>query len=202
MFEDYFEELAGLYLPKNSWHKIPEERKKSADYYVEVDEAVFLFELKSGLLGLGAKQQVPDVGQIDTFYNRNIKEAYEQLKVSEQEYRGEKPVIKVFLLYESMTNTQMISRLHCRKYLSKIQRCYIMTIDDLEMLLAAYKKDKSRFDAVVKALVENKRGGNDYKSVLEILNIYQAVGDMHFIEERDYFKKIVEKLEKKLGTHQ
>ena len=51
-------------------------------------------------------------------------------------------------------------------------------------------------------LVENKRGGNDYKSVLEILNIYQAVGDMHFIEERDYFKKIVEKLEKKLGTHQ
>ena len=96
MFEDYFEELAGLYLPKNSWHKIPEERKKSADYYVEVDEAVFLFELKSGLLGLGAKQQVPDVGQIDTFYNRNIKEAYEQLKVSEQEYRGEKPVIKVF----------------------------------------------------------------------------------------------------------
>lgn len=53
-----------------------------------MDEAVFLFELKSGLLGLGAKQQVPDVGQIDTFYNRNIKEAYEQLKVSEQEYRG------------------------------------------------------------------------------------------------------------------
>ena len=49
---------------------------------------------------------------------------------------------------------------------------YIMTIDDLEMLLATYKKDKSRFDDVVKALVENKRGGNDYKSVLEILNIY------------------------------
>ena len=91
MFEDYFEELAGLYLPKNSWHKIPEERKKSADYYVEVDEAVFLFELKSGLLGLGAKQQVPDVGQIDSFYNRNIKEAYEQLKVSEQEAEGACP---------------------------------------------------------------------------------------------------------------
>ncbi len=52
------------------------------------------------------------------------------------------------------------------------------SIDDLEMLLATYKKDKSRFDDVVKALVENKRGGNDYKSVLEILNIYQAVGDI------------------------
>ena len=201
MFEDYFEELAGLYLPKNSWHKIPEERKKSADYYVEVDEAVFLFELKSGLLGLGAKQQVPDVGQIDIFYNRNIKEAYEQLKASEQEYKGEKPVIKVFLLYESMTNTQMIVG-SLPEIFEQDPRCYIMTIDDLEMLLATYKKDKSRFDDVVKALVENKRGGNDYKSVLEILNIYQAVGDMHFIGERDYFNKIAEKLKKELGTDQ
>ena len=52
----------------------------------------------------------------------------------------------------------------------------------------------------MKALVENKRGGNDYKSVLEILNIYQAVGDMHFIGERDYFNKIAEKLKKELGT--
>ena len=201
MFEDYFEELAGLYLPKNSWHKIPEERKKSADYYVEVDEAVFLFELKSGLLGLGAKQQVPDVGQIDIFYNRNIKEAYEQLKASEQEYKGEKPVIKVFLLYESMTNTQMIVG-SLPEIFEQDPRCYIMTIDDLEMLLATYKKDKSRFDDVVKALVGNKRDGNDYKSVLEILNIYQAVGDMHFIGERDYFNKIAEKLKKELGTDQ
>lgn len=62
--------------------------------------------------------------------------------------------------------------------------------------------NKSRFDDVVKALVENKRGGNDYKSVLEILNIYQAVGDMHFIGERDYFNKIAEKLKKELGTDQ
>ena len=66
--------------------------------------------------------------------------------------------------------------------------------------MATYKKDKSRFDDVVKVLVENKRGGNDYKSVLEILNIYQAVGDMHFIGERDYFNKIEKKLEKELET--
>jgi len=45
-----------------------------------------------------------------------------------------------------------------------------------------------------------QRGGNDYKSVLEILNIYQAVGDMHFIGERDYFNKIEKKLEKELET--
>ena len=52
----------------------------------------------------------------------------------------------------------------------------------------------------MKSWHENKRGGNDYKSVLEILNIYQAVGDMHFIGERDYFNKIEKKLEKELET--
>ena len=35
MFEDYFEELMGEYLKNGFWHKIPENKKKSADYYVE-----------------------------------------------------------------------------------------------------------------------------------------------------------------------
>lgn len=46
--------------------------------YVEFDKAVFLFELKSGTLGIGAKQQTPDVAQINIFYRRNIEKAYKQ----------------------------------------------------------------------------------------------------------------------------
>lgn len=109
MFEDYFEELMGEYLKNGFWHKIPENKKKSADYYVEFEKAVFIFELKSGMLGIGAKQQTPNVDLIDIFYKRNIEKAYKQLKNSELEYKGDKPVIKIFLLYESMpSNTQMI----------------------------------------------------------------------------------------------
>lgn len=74
----------------------PRTRQKSADFFVEFEDAVFLFELKSGLLGIKAKQQAPDVQQIDTFYKRNILEAHEQLKMSEKEYQGQKPVIKIF----------------------------------------------------------------------------------------------------------
>ena len=44
MFEDYFEELMGEYLKNGFWHKIPENKKKSADYYVEFEKAVFIFE--------------------------------------------------------------------------------------------------------------------------------------------------------------
>lgn len=53
----------------------------------------------------------------------------------------------------------------------------------------------------MKALVENKRGGNDYKSVLEILNIYQQLV-ICILLKKEIIQKIVEKLEKKLGTHQ
>lgn len=96
MFEDYFEELMGEYLKNGFWHKIPENKKKSADYYVEFEKAVFIFELKSGMLGIGAKQQTPNVDLIDIFYKRNIEKAYKQLKNSELEYKGDKPVIKIF----------------------------------------------------------------------------------------------------------
>lgn len=194
MFENYFEEIASLYLPEKAWYKIPEQRKKSADYFIEVDEAVLLFELKSGLLGIGAKQQVPDVQQIDKFYDRNIREAYEQLKASEQAYDGEKPVIKVFLLYENMTNTQIIMS-SIPEIFVEDRRCYIMTIEDLEMMLATYKNDRNKFDKIVKALAENQNSNIHYESVLKVLNDYGAIGNMHFVDERDYYGKIMKKLE-------
>lgn len=197
MFEDYFAEIADIYLPKGTWHKIPTSKKKkekSADYYVEFDEAIFLFELKSGLLGIEAKQQAPDMEKIDTFYERNILEAYEQLKRSEEVYKGKKPIIKVFLLYENATNTQIIMS-SIPEIFAMDKGCYIMAIADLEMLLATYVNNKKRFKEIIKALIQNENDEYNYESVLNILNKYGAFGDLHFIEERDYFKKIMRKLE-------
>lgn len=197
MFEEYFIELAEIYLSKGMWHKIPEQEKKSADFFVEFEDAVFLFELKSGLLGIEAKQQAPNIQQIDTFYKRNILEAHEQLKMSEEEYQGKKPVIKVFLLYESMTNTQIVMS-SIPKIFVDDSRCYIMTIEDLEMMLATYKNDKEKFTRVVKVLVANQNSNVQVTSVLQVLNDCDAVGDMHFIEERDYFTKILKRMEQEL----
>lgn len=197
MFEDYFAEIADIYLPKGTWHKIPTSKKKkekSADYYVEFEEAIFLFELKSGLLGIEAKQQAPDVEKIDTFYNRNILEAYEQLKRSEKVYQGKKPIIKIFLLYENATNTQIIMS-SMPEIFAMDKGCYIMTIADLEILLSTYANDIKKFKDIIKALVQNENDENNYESVLNILNQYGAIGDLHFIGERDYFEKIMKRLE-------
>lgn len=158
---------------------------------------VCLFELKSGLLGINAKQQTPDVQQIDIFYERNILEAYKQLDMSEKEYKGQKPVIKIFLLYETMTNTQMVMASLPEIFVYD-SRYYIMTIEDLEMMLATYKKDKEKFKKVEKTLIANRNSSDEFISVLQILNDCGAIEDMHFIEDRDYFMKIAKRMESEL----
>ena len=114
--------------------------------------------------------------------------------MSEKEYQGQKPVIKIFLLYESMTNTQIMMSSIPEIFFDD-SRCYVMTIENLEMLLATYRNDKEKFARVVRVLVDNQNSNNQFMSVLNILNDYDAVGDMHFVGERDYFGKIVQKME-------
>ena len=64
---------------------------------------------------------------------------------------------------------------------------------------AAYKKnDKEKFVKVVKILVDNQNSNAQVTSVLHVLNDCDAVGDMHFIEDRDYFRKIAKRMEQEL----
>lgn len=194
MFEDYFKELAGQYLEDGMWDKIPEERSKSADFYIEFENAFFLFELKSGTMGIRAKQQIPDLEQIDKFYARNIREAYEQLKASESAFQARgKPIIKIFLLYEFTNNTQIMS-LSLPEIFEKDANTYILTIADLEMFLATYKQDNDRFQGVMDEIL-NKGADEENRDFLYILNKHGAIGDRHFIGEMDYFHKILSQLE-------
>jgi len=199
MFEDYFEELATLYLPKKAWHKIPQGKEKSADYFVEFEDVIFLFEQKSGLLGIGAKQQNPDLQQIDKFYDRNIREAYQQLKNSEKQYEGSKPVIKIFLLYENLTNTQIVMS-SIPEIFDVDSTCFIMTIQDLEMMFAIYKENQKKFKLVVESLINDENSRMKYKSVLDVLIEKKAIENLHFVEERDYFSKIMKELEIELNN--
>lgn len=193
MFEEYFKELAQLYLHQNMWDKIPEGKEKSADFYIEFEDVIFLFELKSGTMGIGAKQQVPELELIERFYSRNIREAYEQLKASEKVYQKKgKRIIKVFLLYEFTNNTQiMMSSLP--EIFEKDKDAYILTIADLEMFLATYKYERQKAQSVINDLLENDLDENR-KCFLYLLNKHGAIGNLHFIGERDYFSKILQKL--------
>ena len=108
--------------------------------------------------------------------------------------------IKVFLLYENITNSQIIMSSLPEIFLND-SRCYIMTIEDLEMLLATYKMEKDKFDEIIRILINNENNSTHYESVLRVLNEYKAVGNMHFVEERDYFEKIMSKLKEELESN-
>ncbi len=193
MFEDYFEELVNIYLAPNQWHRIQECGVPSADYFVEFENAVLIFELKSGMLGLGAKQQTPDMNQLDDFYNRNIREAYTQLKNSEENYNGQKPVIKIFLLYEYADNSQMIMSA-IPEIFEKDNRCYIMSIQDLEVMLVTYKKEPIKLKSIIESMLTREQSPENYKSVLEIIKEQDAAGNLHFTGKRDYLINLLEKL--------
>ena len=93
-----------------------------------------------------------------------------------------------------MTNTQIVMSSIPEIFVDD-SRCYIMTIEDLEMMLATYRNDKEKFTEIVKALIDNQNSNAQVTSVLHVLNDCDAVGDMHFIGERDYFMNSGEALE-------
>ena len=189
MFEEYFKELALQYLPKDCCHKISEGQKKSADFCIEFENAVFLFELKSGLMGIGAKQQTPDIKQINSFIKRNIMEAYEQLKSSENNYQGDKPIIKIFLLYEYFDNSQMMMTA-MPEIFGENDRYYIMSIQDFEILLCTYKNDVQKFNKIIEMMLESNYNKSHNKSVLHILNEQGVLTYIHFEGKNNYLKKI------------
>ena len=55
-----------------------------------------------------------------------------------------------------------------------------------------------KYVRIVKSLVANQNSNAQVTSVLHVLNDCDAVGDMHFIEDRDYFMKIVKRMEQEL----
>lgn len=98
------------------------------------------------------------------------------------------------MLYESATNMQIIMS-SIPDIFDKDKGCYIMAIEDLEMLLATYQNDREKFKKVIHALICNENSEGKIKSVLNVLSDYGATGDMHFVGTRDYFSNILKSFE-------
>ena len=57
--------------------------------------------------------------------------------------------------------------------------------------MTTYKKDRVKFDNIVSRLIKSENGDRRYKSIFEVLREYQAIENMQFTGEKDYFEKIV-----------
>ncbi len=124
MFEDYLCELANRYLDKEQLKKLPQTNQKGADYRIDFDNAILIIEQKSALLGLNAKQQVPDIECINKYYIRNVLEAYKQIQSTVEVTNEEKPILKIILLYENFFNTGLIEAVTVRLRCPEIDSVY------------------------------------------------------------------------------
>ena len=70
-----------------------------------------------------------------------------------------------------------------------------MSIQDLEIFLATYKNESNKFSKVVEVMLNPSSKETEYSSVLNILNDQHAINNFHFVEEKDYLKKLIDKLE-------
>lgn len=171
-FESYFRELLHTYLSESSFRKIPEEKVRRADWEIITDDYKFLIEQKSALIGLLAKQQASDIDVTSSFVKNNIIKAIKQLNKTEEDFANGK-YIKIILLYDDYLQPEILSAVFQMKECTVENDGYywIVTINEMEMLLDLYQKDRRSFKNVVKTkLQRDSENSNLGRDILMILN--------------------------------
>lgn len=199
LFEDYIKDLALRYCENDQWGVIPQGDKKGADFFFDIGEVRLVIEAKSALLQLSARQQVPDLNAVDTFFLRNIKESYQQLNNSYEEMAPitSHRIIKITLLYDEFSNASIIEQSISDIYANDPDS-YVMTIRDLEILLHAHKYDKEKCEEFCTQLATNVKGTGERESIGAILEKMDMVCNPHLEGDMDYFMKLSEQLQAKL----
>lgn len=202
LYEDYIKELADTYCEPEQWHIISQGKEKGADFFFAFESASMIVETKTTLIGLNAKQQVPNLQDIDKFMSNTIERAYSQLQstynqiVTEQEKR--KPIIKVILLYDDFSNTALLQQ-SMTQIFDNDALCFIMTIREFEILLNLHHNDYSKCQKVLKRIIEQenllpiKR-----KSISTIYDEFVVWKISHFSGELGYFSQGMTRLEKEI----
>lgn len=202
MFEDYLKELSEKYFSKDQWHVIPVSNKKndkSADFYFDLGDAIFVIEQKSSLIRLTAKQQVPDLNALSKFISNTIIEAYGQIQSTCMQLSVSKPVIKVILLYETIQNTSLIESA-VPEIFGKDDNCYIMTILEVEIMFYLWSVDKEKCSELIQKMLTSKKENILHSS--SISNIYKEMNlyALHGIgRELTYFQSELAHLGEELG---
>lgn len=199
LFEEYVKNISSE-MCRNGEFRIlkthPEE--KSADFLYEFDEFIMIVEAKSTLLGIKAKQQVPELTAMNTFIDRTIKKAYNQLLASYNRIQSEnlqpKPIIKIILLYDVFSNTALLEH-SASSLFENDMSCFIMTIRELETLLLIYRDNRLIFKQVTSALLRNAQAEKlQNHSFTGLFSTYKLWDYNFFTGNRDYFHQMLGQL--------
>lgn len=193
IFEDYIDELASQYMQTGKWQKIPEGDEKSADYLFEFKNLKMLVECKTSLLALDAKQQTPNIANLNKYFEHTIRESYEQLNSSYSKFApsSKVPIIKVILLYDEFSNTAIIEQ-SMTDIFDCDRLCYVMTISEFEILLYNHKNNQTKSAQIISQILQNntQEQKQSFGSILDKLSLYNNNG--HFEGDMNYFYKLLD----------
>lgn len=195
LFEDYIKDLAMNYCDISEYKVLSAGSKKGADFLFDFGMLQLLVESKSSLLKLDAKQQVPNLQSVNTFFDRTISEAYAQLNSSYEELKGkiDVPIIKIILLYDEFSNMAIIESSK-REIFEKDNLCFVMTIRELEILLYLHHNDTAKEAQILNKLFdstkqEGLRKKKNIRAIYEELSIHE---NQHLKGQMNYFSKMME----------
>lgn len=198
LFEDYIKALGSKYCDEAQWGIIPQGKTKGADFYFDIGSIRIIVEAKSALLQLSAKQQIPDLDAIDTFFLRTIEKSYEQLNrsFSQMATVTTRPIFKVTLLYDDFSNTSIIEQSIPQIY-TEDSYVYIMTIRELEILLYTHKHNAHKCNDLCSAIERNASEAENRKSIGAILEDVGLSCNLHLTGEMDFFTILSDELQDK-----
>ncbi len=143
-----------------------------------------LIEQKSTIMQLAAKQQQTDLNAVRKFAIDTLIKAIRQLENTETEYDDGK-YIKIILLYEDYLAPALLDAImnmpECK--IENDHYFWIVTINEMEMLLYTAKTDRQLFDTIIKEKKEAE--SNHFLAGKSLVRIMREKG----VNENVYLKQ-------------
>lgn len=194
-FESYFYEMLNTYIDAKNIIRIPTENIKSADWIITLGGYKIIIEQKSALLGLMAKQQIPDIKVINTFIERNIIKAIRQLHNTEVAYDLVKTP-KIILLYDDYLKAEILDdvfEMECCD-IDNDGYYWLVTIDEMEDLIALYSNNKDVFQDVMEDKINRELNKPlEGKSLTQLFNEHKIERGLYLRNEMiNKYKKLID----------
>lgn len=161
-FELYVKEIFENCLSPNEYSRIPEGRRKRADWILNLFGRDILIEQKSTISEIRIKQNYSDVDAFKNYIERTWYKAAKQLNETENDLQLKQP-IKIILLYEDYFKSESLEEIYrLHSDLMDDRRLWLITIEELELFMMLYHDSPEKAQKVFEAK-NNDEKTNDKK---------------------------------------
>lgn len=142
IFEAFVYEILAKSYGKLSVHKIDKsDIEKRADFYIETDNIIIIFEIKAGIAKINCKKQNMNIEDFENFIKNNFNDAYDQIDNTIPALnKYQKKVFGIAINYDNLLVSETIG-LHLKNHKLNnisIDKLLILNIDELEILLKKF----------------------------------------------------------------